>query len=115
MHLRQFEMMISKVQFYTFAAAVPLLVFYLVWNRPCAISHPRLEIMNFSNSVKSESKYLPLVDITPALTGEDTQIFQKTFNSSNKVCVKFYAFNLLTENGHLFGQIKELITSEISS
>jgi hypothetical protein len=93
-HLRKVEMLISLRKFFTLTAAVHLLLLFLVWNRPCAIPHPRMEIINSANVVKSVSNYLPPVDITPAFTGEDAQIFQKNFNPSNKV---YYTISILCD------------------
>jgi hypothetical protein len=86
---RKVKMLISKAKFFALSAVVPLLVFFLVWSRPFANS-PQFKIRNLTIVVNSGSKFLPLVDITPALTGEDAQIFQKTFNPGNKVNTIFF-------------------------
>lgn len=82
-------MRISKFKFYIFATVIPLAVVFLFYIRPPekAAASANIVITTYLRSYKGKStrKFLPLIDLTPSLTGEDDDLFRKSFNTSNKV------------------------------
>jgi hypothetical protein len=77
------KMKISMAKLFAFTTIV-LMGFLVSLSRPCA----QVPLFLFNNVAKAKES-APLIDITPALTGEDTHLFQNSFNPSNKVLFIF--------------------------